>query len=96
MCPPYTKIDNYDIMENQIEIMKHWECSMPFNESLSNELPKYVDLCKMFKIEESYTFPVRFTGEGSKAKLIQELKIAAMKAGFALMLRTTSRRPSRF
>ena len=96
MCSPCTKIDNYDLMENQIEIMKHWECSLPFNESLTNELPKYVDLCKMFTIEEAYMFPIRFTGESSKEKLIQELKIAAMKAGFALMLRTTSRRKSRF
>ena len=81
-------------MENQIDLMKNWECSMPFNESMSNEIPKYIDLCKMLKGKEPYTFPGRCTGECSKEKLILELKISAMKAGFALMLRSTSKRQS--
>ena len=95
MCSPCST-DNYALMEEKLTCMKHWKCEMPFNESMPNDLLKEIDLCAMIKGNYHYIFPARFTGMTSKAKLITELKISGMKAGFALMLRSTSRRASRY
>ena len=69
---------------------------MLFNESIPNDPPKEIDLCTMITGNNPYIFPARFTGIASKAKLITELKISGMKAGLVLMLRSTSKRASKY
>ena len=68
------------------------ECEMPFSESLQTDAPKEIDLCKMIRGMFPYLFPARFNDISSKAKLIKELKISGMKADFALITHSTSKR----
>ena len=96
MCSPCDTNDNYILMDNQLDLMRNWGCTMLFNESLPNTVPQYTDLCKKMKEKTCYTFPDRFIGVTSKQNLIFDLKLCAMTAGFALTLRTTDKRPSAF
>ena len=95
MCTP-CRTDNYVLMEEKLTCMKNWKCEMLFNESMPNDPPNEIDLCAMIKGNVPYIFLERFTGITSKDKLITELKISGMKAGFALMLRSTSQRASKY
>jgi hypothetical protein len=66
--------------------------------------PQIVDLCKYllppaqnnpnFPAGSNYMFPCRFEGENSKILLVTELKIAAIKCGFSLIITTSRKKPS--
>lgn len=88
-------------LHQQIECCSHklqqWKCNLWFNEAPSlAEEPKMVDLCQMllppyppkkdFPPGSNYMFPSHFLGEESRHKLISELKIAALKCGFCLII----------
>jgi hypothetical protein len=36
----------------ELDSLKSWECSFPFNESDPGEVPKFVDLCQSIHIDE--------------------------------------------
>ena len=95
MCSPCST-DNYVLIEEKLTCMKNWKCEMPFNESMPNDPPNEIDLCAMMKGNKPYIFPQRFTGITSKDKLITELKISGMKAGFALIIRSTTQRATKY
>ena len=52
------------------------------------EEANYIDLHTIMKGDIPYVLPQRFNGLYSKQKLITELKLNTMKAGFALAPRT--------
>ncbi len=63
---------------------------MEFNLSSSaNSEPNYIDVCTVLKGDAPYQLPQHFHGEDSRKKLITELKISAMKSGFALIPRSS-------
>ena len=76
----------YDKLDEIVSGMKGWSCQMEFNLSSSADSePNYNDLCTVLKGDAPYQLPQHFHGEDSRKKLITELKISAMKSGFALI-----------
>ena len=70
--------------------MKGWYWPMEFNLSLSaDDEPNYIDLYSILKREQPFQLPKHFYGIESKKKLVTELKISAMKSGFALVHRSS-------
>ena len=61
-----------------------------FNVSrLSNEDPNYVDLCNILDGNELFKLPDHYNGIENKKKVTTELKLCAMKSGFALIQRSS-------
>ena len=81
---------NYDELDVLVSDMKGWSCQMEFNLSSSpNDDPNYIDLCTVLKGGKPFQLPQHFHGENSRKKLITDLKISAMKSGFALIHRSS-------
>jgi hypothetical protein len=96
-------------MHNEIEEcakhLKTWKCNLFFNEADSmEEEPILIDLCKYlfpptqhnpaYPGGSNYIFPRRFQGESSRNQLVAELKIAAIKCGFSLIITSSTKKPS--
>ena len=80
----------YNQLHELVSDMKGWNYPMEFNLSPSaDEEPKYIDLCTILKGERPFQLPMHFNGIESKKKLIMELKLSAMKCGFALVHRSS-------
>ena len=82
-------------MEELIEKQKEWSAPFLFNTNDStkdnneDEQPVFVDICSVLKRGVSYTFPNHYSGLDSKDRLIIELRVAAIKAGFNLTKRSS-------
>ena len=82
-------------MEELIEKQKKWSAPFLFNTNDStkdnneNEQPVWVDICSVLKRGVPYTFPSHYLGLDSKERLIIELRVAAIKAGFNLTKRSS-------
>ncbi|KAG7373111.1 hypothetical protein IV203_033835 [Nitzschia inconspicua] len=59
-----------------------------FEEVDANKIgdPTKHNLCKCLKDGKGYMFPAKFHGLAAKEKLVIELKLAALKAGFCLVI----------
>ena len=83
MDPIYSKLDEI------ISSAKCWECKLLFNTADDPEVDcNEIDICEVLNSSTPYSFPQRFDGSHNKLKLITELKIAALKAGFVLAQRS--------
>ena len=82
-------------MEELIEKQKEWSAPFLFNTNDStkdnneDEQPVFVDICSVLKRGVPYTFPNHYSGLDSKDRLIIELRVAAIKAGFNLTKRSS-------
>ncbi|KAG7348303.1 hypothetical protein IV203_017008 [Nitzschia inconspicua] len=65
-----------------------WDCELLFEEVDANKIgdPTKHNLCKCLKDGKGYMFPAKFHGLAAKEKLVIELKLAALKAGFCLVI----------
>ena len=87
-----------DKMEKLIEEQKEWSAPFLFNTTDSthgnngnngNEESVLVDICSVLRRGVPYTFPNHYSGLDSKNRLIIELRVAAIKAGFNLTTRSS-------
>ena len=86
-CPLASK---YNRLEEIVTDMRGWTCPLEFNLSpTADEEPEYIDLCTILKGKQQYQLPNHFLGIQSKKNLITQLKISAMKCGFALVHRSS-------
>jgi hypothetical protein len=94
----------YNTLESLAIEAKTWECKLLFNEAVDRDAPpEIVDLCDFlspitkrnrtsnfdYPNRTNYMFPERFKGLASKTQLEMELRLAAIKGGFTLDLRTS-------
>jgi hypothetical protein len=94
----------YNTLESLAIEAKTWECKLLFNEAVDRDAPpEIVDLCDFlspitkrkrtsnldYPNRTNYMFPERFKGLASKTQLEMELRLAAIKGGFTLELRTS-------
>jgi len=81
--------DLFDELDKLVEQSKNWQCELLFNESLpDSEQSNFVDLAT-FLGKQEYMFPTHFCGPASESKLIMELRMASIKAGFVLEIRSS-------
>ena len=73
------------------QLNKHWECKFIFNCGLpADKSPKFEDIGKCLQSGKDFVFPAHYTYSISdEKKLVTELKLAAMQAGFNLVRRTS-------
>ena len=77
-------------MQDIIKNLKGWSYAMNFNISSSkDEEPEYIDICRILNGGKIHILPERFNGISSKLQLLTELKLCAMKSGFALVHRSS-------
>ena len=70
--------------------LKGWKADMLFDiPSASEDEPDTINICKIMDSDKPYTFPSLYNGIDNKTKLLMDLKICAMKTGFALVHRST-------
>ena len=79
----------YDRLPKVVNLRKCWDCKLFFNiaddpDTMSNE----IDLCQVMNSKQNYMFPESFDGLQNKAKLLTELKVAALRSGFTLCQRS--------
>ena len=87
-------IDLYELLQAETTALQKWDCKLMFNESPAGETCNMVNLCDHLPWQDfgrlgypkgtSYVFPKRFLGEDGKKKLLPELKLAGILAGFHL------------
>ena len=86
-CPLASK---YVHLEEIVTDMTGRTCPVDFNLSpTADEEPNYIDLCTILKGKEQYQLPTHILGIQSEKNLITQLKISAMKCGFALVHRSS-------
>ena len=94
-----------DKMEKLIEEQKEWSAPFLFNTTDSthgnngnngNEESVLVDICSVLRRGVPYTFPNHYSGLDSKNRLIIELRVAAIKAGFNLTKRSSKSKKEAF
>ena len=83
-----------DKMEELVKKQKVWSEPFLFNindskEDNNEQQPVFVDICSVLRTGVPYTFPSHYSGLDSKDRLIVELRIAAIKAGFNLTKRSS-------
>ena len=72
------------------ELAKHWECKLLFNESIPNEkLPRLVDVGAVLTSGQDYVFPDHYSSHEDETRLVIEIKLACMQAGFNLVRRSS-------
>ena len=68
-----------------------WYSQLEFNESPGIEdPPKFIDFSAEVMSQSPYIFPSHCDGVESKDKLITALRVMCMKAGFSLILRSST------
>jgi hypothetical protein len=83
-----------DRMDEMVRKQKVWSAPFLFNTNDSNEEdnekePLFVDICSVLRNGVPYIFPNHYSGLDSKDRLIVELRVAAIKAGFNLTKRSS-------
>ena len=70
--------------------MKVWGCKFELNLTDSNTAaPQYVDICSILDGKEIFILPKHYNGIQNRQKLITDLKVCAVKSGFALVHRSS-------
>ena len=78
----------YCKLHEEVSFLKGWPCQLNFNIEDSIDQPENLtDVCTIMSACQPFVLPNRFLGLDAKTKLLMELKISAMKAGFALVHR---------
>ncbi|KAG7346443.1 hypothetical protein IV203_005511 [Nitzschia inconspicua] len=74
-----------------------WDCELLFEEVDETKIgePTKHNLCKCLKEGKEYMFPAKYHGLSAKEQLVAELKLAALKAGFCLVI-ASSKSPKSF
>ena len=75
----------HEVLACQCDARRTWKCKMSFQETYCPEdKPNEVSLCNLLRGKQDYLFPECYTGKDSEAKLVSELKMAALLDGFKL------------
>ena len=82
--------DLYKTLDQYINDKKGWASPLELNISPAcDPNPRYIDICTVLNGDSIYALPEQYNGLNSKKKLITDLKISAIKSGFALVQRTS-------
>ena len=82
--------DLYKTLDQYINDKKGWSAPLELNISpVSDPNPQYLDICTVLNGDTPIALPSQYNGLESKKRLIIDLKISAIKSGFALVQRTS-------
>ena len=79
----------HDLLKSQCDAACVWDCTLPFQEGDYSQLDEssVVSLSKcLHNQDHDYMFPLCYVGEASEAKLLLEIRLAALLDGFSLVI----------
>ena len=82
-------------LQHRVNMSNQWTCSLLFNESLpGSKEPLFVDLSKEMNAGNIYKLPSHYMGKEFEKKIVLELKLASLQAGFILSVCSSQTPPA--